>query len=400
MIARVSIFAAFLILVIFAVPKSGNAQPGEDAPAVPEAAILDAFPGKKFDLPTVVANAGDERLFVVEQAGKIWILKGEGSEAEKLPFLDITGLVEDGCEMGLLGLAFHPQYQQNGYFYIYYITDIEGALYARVARYKVSADPDVADADSEQILLQFTRYGSCIHNAGDLHFDPQGMLVISSGDGGYGLSQDTHNFLGKLLRIDVDNQDPGKNYAVPNDNPFLEQDALDELWMLGLRNAWRFSFDSLSGDVYIADVGLNRWEEVNYSPANESGGQNFGWPLKEGFDCNDPAENCDPGGLTDPVYVYAHENDICESITGGFVYRGQEMPSLWGVYVYADYCSGLISGLAKDGAGGWRGWPLVQGEQWITTFGEDNQGELYFAARQTGKIYRLQAAPRSLLPFI
>jgi glucose/arabinose dehydrogenase len=359
---------------------------------------VDAFPNLTFTQPTVIANAGDERLFIAEQMGRIWIVKGEGPEAEKTLFLDITGPVQDGCEMGLLGLAFHPQYAENGYFYLNYIANIDGSYYTRISRFQVTADPNTADPGSELIYREI-KQPYCNHNGGDLHFDPQGMLVTSLGDGGIDIDPDTgehqaqnpQTYLGKLLRIDVDSQEGGLDYAIPDDNPFVDDaNTLDEIWTLGLRNSWRFSFDAQTGDLYIGDVGQDSWEEVNFIPAANMGGQNFEWSLKEGFKDFDTNQPVGPGVMTEPVYVYAHDDDeFCDSITGGYVYRGQQMSALAGVYIYANFCDGRIYGLHRDQENNWSSNLLADTDALIVTFGQDHQNELYFGDREGGRIYRL-----------
>ena len=396
--------SAVLMVVLLVSIGSHPAAAVEEAANQPQVAATNVFPNLTFELPSVIANAGDERLFIAEQAGRIWLVKGEGAAAARTLFLDITETVQDGCERGLLGLDFHPQYAQNGYFFLNYITKIEGRDYSRISRFQVSADPDRADPDSELVLMEIEQ-PYCNHNGGDLHFDPQGMLVTALGDGGSG--RDPHNyaqngasFLGKLLRIDVNRQENGKNYAIPQDNPFLDQaDVPDEIWAVGLRNPWRFSFDSQTGDLYIGDVGQDSWEEIDFVAAAGAGGQNFEWSLKEGFDDFKPEQEIGPGLLTGPVYVYAHDDDeLCDSVTGGFVYRGGQMPSLYGTYIYANFCGGAIFGLKRDQDGKWKNSPLLAGNSNIVTFGEDHLGELYFAARDQGQIYRLQMSYVYFLP--
>lgn len=389
-----------VLLAASAVSLQAEAGAGEavDAYVIP----VDVFPKLRFELPSVIANVGDERLFIVEQVGRIWSVSGRGEGASKTLFLDIAGRVQDGGERGLLGLAFHPNYAQNGYFYVNYTTLTGERTLTHISRFQVTANPNIADPSSEVILLEQEQPYSN-HNGGDLHFDPQGMLVIALGDGGSGgdpqeRSQNAQTFLGKLLRIDVDRMEGGKNYAIPADNPFIGQAALDEIWTLGLRNPWRFSFDRSTGDLYIGDVGQNQWEEVDYVPAAQSGGQNFEWSLKEGFVDFKPGQDTGPGALTPPIHVYSHS--VGCSVTGGFVYRGKDIGGLDGVYVYADYCSGQIYGLVRDGQGKWQNRLLAEGEIFLSTFGEDNLGELYFASRNSGTIYRLQEARHVLLPIV
>ncbi len=406
--AAVNLFAAAALIFFLGLTRIAAGQAGGDqaTAAVSGVSLVDAFPGLRFNQASLVTHAGDDRLFVGELPGTIWDIKGRGTGASRTLFLDIADRVQDGCEMGLLGLAFHPRYAENGYFYVNYIVNREGEYYTRISRFQATADADRAAAESERVLMEI-KQPYCNHNGGDLHFDPQGMLVTSLGDGGSGgdphaNGQNPQSYLGKLLRIDVDKAQAGKDYAIPADNPFSGQAALPEIWMLGLRNAWRFSFDRLTGDLYIGDVGQNRWEEVNYVPAAEAGGQNFEWSLKEGLGPFKPDQPAGPGVMREPVHVYAHENDDrCYSITGGYVYRGRRQSSLYGHYVYADYCGGEIYTLNRGGAG-WQSRLLLNSGQRIVSFGEDSGGELYVVAGD-GRIYRLEAPLRDeqiLLPLI
>jgi glucose/arabinose dehydrogenase len=375
----------------------------EAQPGLGPVTLVNAYPGLKFAQPVAIANAGDGRLFIVEQAGRIQVITGMDQAAVQKPFLDISPKVQDGGERGLLGLAFHPDYQNNGFFYVNYTLMIGEQLTTHVSRFQVSADPGSADPNSEVVLLTVTQpYNN--HNGGDLHFDPQGYLVIGLGDGGSGgdpgnRAQDGRSLLGKLLRIDVDRVENGRNYAIPPDNPFIGQPAQDEIWALGLRNPWRFSFDRLTGDLYVGDVGQSAWEEINFRSMAEMGGENYGWRLKEGFACYNPAQDCDPGGLTDPVHVYSHAEGC--SVTGGVVYRGNEVPALAGVYLYTDYCGSTILGLRRDGAGRWQNGRILDGPARVTAFGEDAAGEVYLASQDTGAIYRFaQQQPGVYLPLV
>ncbi len=331
----------------------------------------------------LTAPAGDGRLFVVEQAGRIRIVRG--GELLATPFLDIDSIVQGGAERGLLSMAFHPQYATNGFFYVNY-SDNSGDT--RVVRYSVTADPNVADPGSAKILLTIEQPFPN-HNGGQLAFGPDGMLYIGMGDGGsggdpLGSGQDLGTLLGALLRIDVDGGDP---YAVPPDNPFVGVgSARDEIWAFGLRNPWRFSFDPPSGLIFIADVGQNAWEEVSVAPAN-SAARNYGWNVMEGLHCFGAA-TCDQTGLTLPAVEYANGSIGC-SVIGGFVYRGSAIPETVGHYFYSDYCSGwlrsfrYVQGSATDE----REWEVgsVGG---VLSFGVDAQGELYILS-QSGRVYRL-----------
>lgn len=372
------------------------AEPATEAPtAAPTEAPLPSLPdpggyawtlvAQGFNQPLLVTNAGDGsgRLFVIGQPGLIYVL--ENGQTLATPFLDIRSKVgSQGNEQGLLGLAFHPDYAQNGSFYVDY-TDRTGDTV--VARYQVSADPNVADAESEQVLLQVHQpYAN--HNGGNLVFGPDGTLYIGFGDGGSagdpnGNGQSLNTYLGKLLRIDVDGGDP---YGIPADNPFAGSDH-GEIWAYGLRNPWRFAFDALTGDLYIGDVGQNQWEEVDYLPAGSPGGANFGWNLVEGN--HDYAGQAPTGAnYVGPVAEYDHSGRC--SITGGVVYRGAALPAWQGVYLYGDFCSGEIYGLLNQGNGAWQNERLYDTSFQITSFGVDEQGEVYVVDR-TGGIYRLQA---------
>lgn len=332
----------------------------------------------------LTAVAGDERLFVVEQPGRIRILR-DGQLLDP-PFLDISDRVRSGGERGLLSVAFHPRYPSNGLFYVDY-TDQNGDT--RVVRFTVSSDPDVADVGSAHEIL-FVEQPFSNHNGGLVAFGPDGMLYVGMGDGGSGgdpleSGQDLSTLLGKLLRLDVDGGDP---YAIPADNPYASrQDARGEIWAYGLRNPWRFSWDD--GTLYVADVGQNRWEEINAEPANEPG-LNYGWDIMEGGHCFEPASGCDRSGLVLPVHEYEHP-DGC-SITGGHVYRGSALPGIVGHYFYSDYCEGwLRSFRLADGS-------ATERTEWdvgdlgnVMSFGVDAAGEIYVVVAE-GRVYRLADA--------
>lgn len=327
---------------------------------------------------------GSNRLLIVEKAGRIRVLQ-DGSLLPD-PFLDIRDRVGlSGNERGLLGIALHPKYSENGYFYLNY-TDLNGNTV--IARFTVTADPNRADPASEKTILTYDQpYAN--HNGGVLAFGPDGYLYIGAGDGGsandpLGNGQSLDTLLGKLLRIDVDGGDP---YAIPADNPFASGGGRLEIWAYGLRNPWRISFDRLTGDLYIADVGQGAVEEIDFQPANAAGGLNYGWKYKEGsLDANGgPPAGFDAVG---PVAEYTHA-DGC-SVTGGFVYRGEDLPAFQGVYLYADYCSGKLWGLLRGARDAWQNRELFQltGVS-PTSFGQDSRGELYIIG-DNGGVYRLQ----------
>ena len=338
------------------------------------------------DQPVGLVNAGDGsgRLFILEQAGRIRVVQNGNPSPD--PFLDITSKVSCCGERGLLGLAFHPDYQQNGEFYINY-TDLNGNTV--IARYHVSGDdPNRADPESEEVLLHVDQpYPN--HNGGETVFGPDGYLYLGLGDGGsagdpQGHAQSLDTLLGKILRIDVNGGDP---YAIPPDNPFADGGGKPEIWAYGLRNPWRFSFDRATGDVYIGDVGQASWEEIDYLPAGSPGGTNFGWNYREG---KHPYEGTPPAGLdlTDPAAEYGHDQGC--SVTGGVVYRGENLTDWQGIYLFGDYCSGLVWGLMKGGDGAWTDQVLFQTGAQITSFGEDESGEVYLTDH-SGTVYRLEA---------
>jgi glucose/arabinose dehydrogenase len=333
--------------------------------------------------PVAITAVGDgsNRLFINLQEGQIVIY--DGTQLLPIPFLDIRSLVSCCSERGLLGLAFHPDYINNGFFYINY-TNTNGNTV--VARYTVSDDPNVADPSSAIILLTVLQLFTN-HNGGQLQFGPDGYLYIGMGDGGGGGDpQNNAQNLGTLL-IDVDS---GLPFTIPPDNPFVgNPGARDEIWALGLRNPWRFSFDRLTGDLFIADVGQNDWEELNVQSASSTGGENYGWRLMEGNHCFNPPTNCNDGTLTMPVLEYNHSLGC--SITGGFRYRGTEIQQLHGTYLYGDYCSGRIWGAKNDDSTVWSTEELLNTNLSISAFGEDESGEIYLAHYSSvkGAVYRI-----------
>jgi glucose/arabinose dehydrogenase len=331
----------------------------------------------------LTAPAGDPRLFIVEKTGRIRIVK-DGALLPK-PFLDLSGDVSTGSEQGLLSMAFHPAYASNGLFFVDY-TDANGDTH--VTRYTVSAgDADVADPASAKTILTVGQ-PFANHNGGLLLFGADGTLYIGLGDGGSsgdpsGNAQNLATLLGKILRIDVDAGDP---YAIPPDNPFAgHAGARGEIWAYGLRNPWRFSFDTATNRLYIADVGQAEWEEVDVVPANQ-GGQNFGWNIMEGTHCYG-ASSCDQSGLTLPVLEYSHDEGC--SITGGYVYRGTLAPDLVGQYFYSDYCTGFIRSFTFDGAtpNAPKSWDVGDIGS-VQSFGKDAAGELYVLTTD-GAVYRV-----------
>jgi len=336
--------------------------------------------------PVYVTHAGDDsgRLFVIEQAGRIRIVDAGGALLAT-PFLDITGPVRSGGERGLLGLAFHPDYAVEGAdgenkFYVYYTGDV-GAGDTFVSEFSAVSDT-IADPSSERVLMQIDQPFSN-HNGGWIGFGPDGYLYISTGDGGSGgdpgnRAANLNSMLGKMLRIDVDTQDAGLEYGIPADNAWAndgDSTTRDEIYHYGLRNAWRCSFDRDNGDMWLADVGQNAWEEVNHNVGNV-GGLFYGWKCREGL-VQYSTGNCGVTGWTDPQYVYNHSQGC--SITGGYVYRGCELGTdFQGLYIFADYCTGDIWSLDPDN--GYSRTTEFAAGFGVTSFGEDEDGELYYTS--------------------
>lgn len=408
----VIIIAGVAIITLSLVQLPASAQNTSD---LPEIALSQVASGLVRPVHITHADDGTARLFIVEQAGQIWFLK-DGS-LHPTPFLDIRDRVQSpaaggGNEQGLLGLAFPPGYTDKGYFYVYY-TMLSGDNV--LSRFHLSGDPNLADPESEEQILVFPHPTYSNHNGGQIAFAPDGTLYIGTGDGGgggdpLGNAQDPSSLNGKLLRINVESSSPQPapleylyyfpifckqneqnntgDYTIPEDNPFVNNpDFRPEIWALGLRNPWRFSFDRLTGDLFIADVGQNRWEEVNYQPAGSPGGENYGWNIMEGEECYQSA-SCDTSNLTLPVHVYPIFSSTNCSITGGSVYRGQAYPALNGIYLFGDFCSGNIWGLTHDGAE-WQSGLIASTTFRISTFGEDEAGEIYLADLSGGGIYQV-----------
>ncbi len=337
-----------------------------------------------FSSPVAIVNAGDSRLFVVQRGGAIRILNANGT-INATNFLTLTSsTIVSGGERGLLGLAFHPNYATNGYFYVNYTRASDGATV--IARYSVSANPDVADASSAQVLLTIAQPFSN-HNGGSLVFGPDGYLYIGMGDGGSGgdpdnYGQNINSLLGKMLRIDVDSGSP---YAIPAGNPYAgATPGADEIWAVGMRNPWKFSFDKQTGDLWIADVGQNAREEINKA-ASTAAGLNYGWRC---YEANIPynTNGCQSASnYFMPVANYALGNGNC-SITGGYVYRGSTYPNMVGKYFFADYCSNRIGWVENNG--GTITWSSLFTGNFVS-FGEDINGELYVAGISNGTISKI-----------
>ncbi|WP_347216317.1 PQQ-dependent sugar dehydrogenase [Chryseobacterium sp.] len=336
--------------------------------------------------PVEITNANDNRLFVVQQNGMIKIIQPNGT-INSTNFLNISSKIIFNGERGLLGLAFHPQYPTNGYFFVYYNNTAGNIV---LARYSVSStNPDVADPNSEKILLNIPK-PFANHNGGSIHFAPDGKLWAVTGDGGSGgdpnnNAQNKNVLLGKMLRIDVNATDPTP-YNIPSDNPFAGSavDGADEVWAYGLRNAWKFSFDLTTGNVMIADVGQGAIEEINKMSITQAG-INYGWRCYEGNTSYDTTGCPAQSSMTFPVAIYDHSGGKC-SITGGYVYRGTQYPSLQGKYFFADYCSSQIGILSTDNS---ITWTTAYSGNGFSSFGQDSQKELYVAGVVSGKIFKI-----------
>lgn len=372
--------APFIGLALLAAARPGSAEPR-----------VSIFTRSVSSPVRVTAPPGDDRVFVVEQNGLIRVFNRGGSS--RGVYLDLTSVTVLSGERGLLGLAFAPDYRTSGRFYVNY-TDLAGDT--RIARYRVSADPDRADAAHPEIILTVTQPYSN-HNGGHLAFGPDGKLYIGLGDGGNGgdpqnNGQNPQSLLGKMLRLDVS---PASGYGIPPDNPFVSSAPRDEIWALGLRNPWCYAFDAVTGDLWIADVGQDRLEEIDTQPAASRGGENYGWRLMEGGDCYNPPSACNDGSLTLPIHTYTHGGAPSRcSISGGGVYRGAAVPALQGAYLFADYCSDQVWSLVRQGgsvtvtertaqltpAGGFGN---------IVSFGTDGHDEMYVVDRGGNAIYRL-----------
>ncbi len=376
-----------------AAPARTAAAAGRFDPAATTIRLNQVVEGLRQPTAIASANDGSGRLFVTEKRGTIRVVRNGAVLPE--PFLDISSSVRSAeSERGLLGLAFHPQYRRTGLFFVYY-TDQTGDII--VARYAVSANADRADPASATEILHIQHRDAANHNGGSLVFGPDGYLYIGTGDGGgagdrFGNSQNGGSLLAKILRVDVD---AGSPYAIPKDNPFVNRAGFrPEIWAWGLRNPWRISFDRQTGDMFIGDVGQDQWEEVDFQPAGAPGGTNYGWNKLEGTHCYPPGATCDPAGFTPPVAEYSHTGNGC-SITGGYVYRGAAQPALTGAYFFGDYCTGKLWALSRDARGGWVTTPLITANGVaVSTFGEDEAGEVYVADLNAGGLYAIVAASK------
>jgi glucose/arabinose dehydrogenase len=403
---------AVSLLTLTAVGSNGVERRGTSAPAervfraAPAAAPDFAVQTLAINLTSItsIVHAGDPRLFLTLQTGRIVVY--EGGLVLPTAFLDVTADVSCCGERGLLSVAFHPMYASNGFFFINYTNRVGDTV---IARYQVSqTDPNVADPMTRRVLMTIPQ-PFANHNGGELQFGPDGYLYIGMGDGGSAtdpacVAQRDDTPLGKMLRIDVNqNAEVEPYHGIPPDNPFVgPSDPLDAIWAKGLRNPWRFSFDRLTGDLWIADVGQGSREEVNFQPRTSPGGENYGWKLLEGTLCTEnrgscpAALPCESPGFTAPVYEYRHDAGEC-SIMGGYVYRGAAIPDLYGFYVYGDYCTGEIWAANQ---------PVTPRVRFLTTFGEDVAGELYLGT-ESGTLFRAVSVnpvtpsptpPRAVIP--
>ncbi len=380
----------FLFLVFTYSSACSQESPTVDPIPTGDITVQEAFPELSFTRPVDFQHAGDNsnRIFVVEQRGVISVFQNDAATTQKGDFLNIESQVDDsGNEEGLLGLAFHPDYENNGFFYVNYTASNPDRTV--ISRFSVSAsNPNQADASSELVLLEYDQPYSN-HNGGQVSFGPDGYLYIAVGDGGsggdpQGNGQNLKTLLGSILRIDVDQQDGATNYSIPADNPFANNSEgfRGEIYAYGLRNPWRFSFDSANGQLWTGDVGQNKYEEVDIIKK----GGNYGWKTMEGFHCFKPAD-CNKEGLELPIWEYDHtQGDI--SITGGFVYRGSSLEELEGLYIYSDYVSGRIWTLDSNDPANPVNKELLNADFPISSFGIDQNQELYICGFD-GKIYKL-----------
>jgi glucose/arabinose dehydrogenase len=357
--------------------------------------LKNAFPNLTFANPVDLQHAGDDtdRIFVVSQNGRIYVFENRPEVEEAGLFLDISDRVEFGGERGLLGLAFHPDFKNNGYFFVYYTAP--NPLRSVIARFTVSeSDPNRADAMGEAIILEFNQ-PRVNHNGGQIAFGPDGYLYIASGDGGGSgdpgnNAQNRRNLLGAILRLDVDTTQGDLNYSVPDDNPFTgnTEGYREEIYAFGLRNPWRMSFDIETGWLWCGDVGQSSWEIIHLI----ENGKNYGWNIIEGSHCYPPETECDKTGLELPIYEYKWGEDG-RSITGGYVYRGSALPDLYGMYIYGDYLFGTVWALEYDGESEPVNSKLIDSGFLISSFGTDEAGEIYILRYAgNGGIYKFDTA--------
>jgi glucose/arabinose dehydrogenase len=368
--------------------------PGDTSVTAGKFKLVRAFPNLQFQQPVELTSAddGSNRIFLIEQEGRIRVFKNENGVQEAGVFLDIESRVKSGGEMGLLGVAFHPNYRQNGFFYVNYTAG--NPLETRISRFQTtSGSPDKADPATELILLRYDQPFSN-HNGGKVAFGNDGYLYISAGDGGSwgdpgNRSQNRKELLGKIMRIDVDRTSAGLNYGIPGDNPYVNntEGFRPEIYAYGLRNVWRFNFDRETGLLWAGDVGQNRIEEVDIITK----GGNYGWNIMEANECY-RGRNCDRSGLTDPVWSYQQGSETGKSVTGGYVCRDKNLPSLNGRYVYGDFVSGNIWALTVSNNRAVRNELIAKATGGLSSFGEDGNKTLYVLSYGEGKVYKLAPA--------
>ncbi|MGC2061345.1 MAG: PQQ-dependent sugar dehydrogenase [Thermodesulfovibrionales bacterium] len=379
-----------LLIALLCGCGGGGGGGGVGPVAPPPQLVLSAFvSGFTQPVDLQVPNDNSGRLFVVEQGGRIRII--QSGTLVPLPFLDISGKIffPTGSEEGLLGLSFHPNYPVNGRFFVNYVRAAgPTGRQSVIAEYRVTSDPNVAVPASERILLTVDQPFDN-HKAGQLAFGNDSRLYFGFGDGGsggdpFGNGQNKNTLLGKMLRIDVDSvPTPGKAYAIPPDNPFSGGGGLPEIWAYGLRNPWRFSFDRASGRMFCADVGQNRLEEVDLITR----GGNYGWNIMEGDVCFNPSSGCDTTGLLLPITQYSHSEGT--AVIGGYVYHGLSIPGLNGTYVFGDLSGGKVWGLQQDSAGNWQRTLILSHSLTVSSFGQDQDGELYLLDYSNGSVLRI-----------
>lgn len=383
--------AFFAVALLLNAGCSGSSAADSSSPSSLPALTLASFvSGLSAPLGLEQANDGSGRLFVVEQGGTVRIIQNGAVLPQ--PFLDISSKVVTGGEMGLLGITFHPNFQQNGKLYVNYVRSTSGQIQSVIAEYRLSAsNPNQADPASERILLTVNQVGNFTnHKAGQLAFGPDGFLYFGLGDGGsegdpFGNGQNTQTLLGKVMRIDVDATSPGLQYRVPPDNPFVGGGGLPEIWAFGLRNPWRFSFDRTSGRLFLADVGQDSFEEVDIVTK----GGNYGWNIMEGFHCFNPPSGCSMTGLTLPIAEYSHAEG--NAIIGGYVYHGAGIPALQGAYVFGDLGSGKIWALTESSPNVFKRSLLATTGKVTSSLGQDQSGELYLVDYGDGSVFRIVA---------
>jgi len=377
----------WLLCLIFLFNACSDDDSGDVNQEVPDREVslelVDAFPNLSFSQPVDFQSPhdGSNRIFIVEKVGFIKAFLNEETTDQVQTFLDISGTLVTDNELGLLGMAFHPSFSTNGHFYVHYNPS---TTISRISRFTANSGTNSVDLASELIIMEIPQPFTN-HNGGQLAFGSDGLLYLSIGDGGsagdpQNNAQNRSNLLGNILRIDVDNVSNGLNYSIPSNNPFLgDANVREEIFAYGLRNPWRMSFDTQTGDLWTGDVGQNEREEVN----NITSGGNYGWKLFEGTLCF--SGDCDNGGLVPPIFEYGHDNDD-RSITGGYVYRGNDLSSIMGQYIYGDFVSGRIWALALDGSSNRQ---LLSSELNIAAFGTDASEELYVCAF-SGSIFKFR----------